>query len=115
MPLQGIPGIMGAGGGVAATAFSAGLNCRATSGFVTDAAPDTYCLATDAYPVTRGGITFGYDSLTNIDARDRNSGVDPQLAGLNFIVNSGASVTLRLDLPSTGNYSIRLAMGDPLA
>jgi hypothetical protein len=88
--------------------FEAGLNFRQTSGYVTDVAPDTYCTF-DAYPTTRGGYTFGW-TAGSIDGRNRNAGVDPQLAGINFAA-SGAC-TLRFDLPAPGTYDIRLAIGD---
>ncbi len=90
--------------------FDAGINFRASSGFVTDGTNETYCLGgSDAYPTARGGFTFGWvTSFT--DVRDRNAGVDRRLAGINFCPQIGDY--FRLDLPSTGNYDIHLALGD---
>lgn len=88
--------------------FDIGINFRASAGFVTDGANETYSLG-ETYPQTRGGVTFGWD----LDAtpRDRNAGVDRRLAGMNSTVD-GNDRTFRLDLPAAGQYTIRLAMGD---
>lgn len=113
MPLQGIPSIIGAG--IRSTSFapfSAGFDFRATSGYVTDVAPNTYCLAADTYPTSRGGFTFGWDGTVGIDGRDRNAGVDVRLAGIVFGLNTATIFTWRLDLPAPGTYQITLALGD---
>ena len=89
-----------------------GINFRATSGFVTDGANETYCLGdSDAYPITRGGVTFGWDGSYDL-GRDRDAAIDRRLAGVNQKNNNGVKATFRLDLPATGNYTIRLALGD---
>ncbi len=92
--------------------FDCGINFRDTSGFVTDGTNETYCLgAVDtAYPTTRAGFTFGWVATSGLDQRDRNSGVDRRLAGMNFSPTPGDY--FRLDLPSAGNYDIHLALGD---
>lgn len=101
-------GNVGTGGG-----FVAGFNFRQTSGFVTDGANQTYVLATDTYPTTRGGFTFGYENASIIDGRNRDSGVDVRLAGIHFIVNFVSDNPIfRVDLPTTGNTNVSLAFGD---
>lgn len=89
-----------------------GFNFRQTSGYVTDAADDTYMLKSDAYPTVRNGITFGWVSTANVDDRDRNSTLDPRIAGVSFRTTNGTSV-FKIDLPSAGKYLLRLAIGDP--
>jgi len=93
--------------------MATGINFRATSGYVTDAASETYSLG-EAYPVTRGGLTFGFASSNTTNSRDRSTGVDPRLAGMSFKANNaGATLDFKLDLPSgPGTYTIRLALGD---
>ncbi len=84
------------------------IDFRASAGFVTDPAGGTYSLG-ETYPTTRGGVTFGWSAPAT--PRDRNAGVDPRLAGINR-TESGVNNDFRLDLPSAGDYAIRLAMGD---
>lgn len=92
-----------------------GINFRGSSGFVTDPANCTYC-AIDMYPTTRGGVTFGWLSVSNVAAADRSAAVDARLAGINYVSNSSASpMTCRVDLPSAGTYAINLAIGDQAA
>jgi hypothetical protein len=89
-----------------------GINFRDTAGFVTDGTNETYCLGeVDAYPVSRGGLTFGWETIANDAGRDRNSGIDRRLAGVNFD-GANAPAIFRLNLPSTGTYLIELAVGD---
>ncbi len=92
-------------------AFDKGFDFRQTSGFVTDPANCTYVLSGDTYPVTRNGVTFGWTgSLTFMSDRDRNSGIDPRLAGLN--VDGFENAVFQIDLPASGTYLISLAGGD---
>lgn len=90
------------------------LSFRATAGFVTDAV-GTYVLGGDTYPTTRGGFTFGWTSGsagTDRDGADRDATVtDKRLAGIQYGIG-GSQCTFRVDLPSTGNYTVRLANGD---
>lgn len=96
----------------AASGLDLGVNFRATSGYVTDGAGETYCL-NEAYPVSRADGTFGWESGTPPDgARDRDSGVTARLAGVNFVSNSGTQYTFRFDLDATGTHEIHLALGD---
>ncbi len=88
-----------------------GINFRASAGFVTDGPGQTYCLGTDAYPTPRGGYVFGWETPVLVDARDRNSGVDPRLAGMVYRPNGGGVSTFRLDV-SPDMYRFGLATGD---
>jgi hypothetical protein len=96
-----------------------GFNFRATSGYVSDSNPDTYCIRAsngetgDAYPTTRGTPTrdFGTTNhaFSNFQGRDRDSGVNAKLAGIVFAVSS-SPVDIRVDI--SGSLKIRLALGD---
>lgn len=91
---------------------SYGFNFRASSGYVTDSAGQTYSLGA-AYPETRNGITFGWETIGHLDMRDRDSGIDVRLAGMNFNnASGGAHSTFRIDLPSSGSWDVRCAVGD---
>lgn len=92
-------------------AFS-GINFRATAGYVTDGAGETHSLG-EAYPITRGGLTFGWAANQTANSRDRSTGIDRRLAGIVFQSNSASATTFRLDLPGgAGTYKVRLALGD---
>lgn len=96
-----------------------GFNFRATSAFVTDGANETYVLDdvggdADIYPVTRNSVTFGWVSAGGtVEQRDRNAGNDPRLAGINYPATEANELTFRVDLPATGEYDVRVALGDP--
>lgn len=68
------------------------------------------------YPVAFGGGNHGWtDNNAIANGRNRDSGVDPRLAGLMFVGAPGTSA-FRFDLPDgAGTYSIQLAMGDATA
>jgi hypothetical protein len=95
------------------------IDFRDTSGYVSDPAGATYCLGglADTYPITRGGVTFGWTDGTNFGASaDRDNTNIPQLAGINYIQNTpGILAPFRLDLTSLGGpgtYKIGAAFGD---
>ncbi len=90
-----------------------GINFRATAGYVTDPATDTYSLG-EAYPTTRGGVTFGWATNKTAQSRDRSAGL-VRLGGIVFHTNGASTTTFRVDLPSAGTYRIRLAAGDTAA
>lgn len=90
---------------------SYGFNFRATSGYVTDSAGETYVIGA-VYPETRNGITFGWNTDISGECRDRATGIDVRLAGINRQTNDGTQKTFRIDLPAAGDYDIRLALGD---
>src|SRR5271157_6482568 len=89
-----IPGPLSSG-------WQQGFDFRHTAGFVTDPPGDTYVLSTTAYPTKGGGTTYGWAKTSLVQGRDRNAGLDPRLAGINF-VNNGAPATFNVDLPSPG-------------
>lgn len=93
--------------------FDIGINFRSTSGYVTDGANETYCNESDLYPTTRGGVTFGWVVAGGgeVQDRDRTTGQDRRLAGLNFAFNTSDPV-FRLDLPATGTCDVHAAFGD---
>lgn len=95
-------------------AWDFGLNGRSSSGYCSDPASTTYVLdgSVDAYPVSRGGETFGFTATDVDNARDRDSGLDCRLAGVVFQRNDGNFSTIRIDLPAPGTYDIRLAIGE---
>ncbi len=88
---------------------SEGFNFRESLGYVTDPA-DTQFTKNDAYPKTANGVTFGWDS-TVLTLRNRSTGVDARLAGMNEKSNNGTQRTFRVDLDNTGNHDISLALG----
>jgi hypothetical protein len=90
-------------------AFDFGLNFRLTSGFVTDGTNESYVLASDTYPTTRGGLTFGWDSA--VSSRDRSAVIDRRLAGIHFVAGN-AGRTFRIDLTASGSVSVHIAYGD---
>ncbi len=96
-----------------------GFEFRGSSGYVTTATNDTYVLAADTYPTTRsiGGenVTFGLESApTGALDRTTSSPNNPKLAGIHYINDASGDTefVFRVDLPATGDYSIRLASGD---
>lgn len=102
--------------------FTASLNFRGTSGYVTDGSGQTPVLPGDSFPTTRNGITFGFVIVSNsttgdasavVSPVDRNSSVDPRFAGIVYAAPGGASnVAFAIQVPSAGDYDIRLAIGD---
>lgn len=92
-----------------------GFNFRTTSGYVTDEVDQTYVLGptipgdSEAYPTTRNGVTFGWTTQPN-GAADRSAANIPELAGTAYV--TGADAVFRVDLPNSGTYKLRLAMGD---
>lgn len=96
------------------------INIRATQPYVTEGANQTSLNDDDvgagAYPisVTLDSDTFNIGWVVDIpQARDRDSGADPRLAGMAFTNNDGSSVrTLRINVPA-GDIGLRLAFGDP--
>lgn len=90
-----------------------GFNFRQTSGFVTDGTNESPALG-ELYPHSFGnGATAGWTNNGGgtLTGRDRSSSVDRRLAGI-VTIGSGATSTFQVDLPASGSYSIRLAMGD---
>src|SRR5271166_5336242 len=94
-----------------AQAFQAGFDFRNTSNFVTDPPGDTYVLPSTTYPTTVNGVTFGWTNANLVQGRDRDSTIDPRLAGVNLATN-GSPATFYVDLPASGTYNLSLALGD---
>lgn len=94
-----------------------GLNCRGSSVFVTDSAPNTYLLASDANvgDVTRGGGTFSLTATPgDIHCDDLSLGVDTRLAGRTY-ADPTKHGTLKIALTAYGvDYDVRLAIGDAI-
>src|SRR3990167_1659493 len=93
--------------------MATGINHRATSDYVTDGPNDTYCL-NETYPVTRGRMTFGWEDYHSDGARDRTTAYDVRLAGLRHTENVGVPHRFRVDLVASGNYTIRMSLGDAI-
>lgn len=94
-----------------------GFNFRAALAYVTDGSNEQMVNnngGDGVYPTTDtiGGdsVTYGWDVTTV--TRDRSSSVDRRLAGLHYYGTGSANATFRIDLPATGDYKIRLAIGD---
>jgi hypothetical protein len=93
-----------------------GFDFRATQSFVTDPAYAVFSSNTN-YPTTLSVnsqlITFGWESQSaGFLTRDRGASGDPRLAGVSCQLNDGTTSVFRVDLPSSGTYSIGLAAGD---
>lgn len=80
----------------------------------------------EAYPTTRAGFTFGWEALAStapgnvcaintspISVVNRTTSLDVRLAGLHYIVNANQCSQFRIDVPTAGTYSVRVALGDP--
>jgi hypothetical protein len=96
------------------TPFDFAINFRASANFVSDPANTTYCLA-ETYPVTRLGVAFGWISGSR-DSRNRSTGVNPALAGFNFVSGQGdfkiGNTAGQSGSIPAGTYEIRLALGE---
>lgn len=95
-------------------AFPQGIDLRSTAGFVTDTGSNYAELTTgnptNNYPTTSvQGNTVGFVSSV-VDARDRQAGNDPRIAGTSF--PNGGSWSYRIDLPAIGSYDIFAGLGD---
>lgn len=85
------------------------FNFRATSGYVTDGAGETYVLG-ETSSQTRNGWTFQWNTCGDC-ARDRSTSV-AKFAGVNKRSNDGTQNTWTLTLQSTGTKTIKAAFGD---
>lgn len=95
-------------------AYPQGINFRATLGFVTDGTNESLENAANgsgiSYPrTTAQGNTVGWESPVG-NIRDRTTGNDRRLAGINF--TGAVGWAFRFDLPSPGTYNVRAAFGD---
>ncbi len=91
--------------------WSQGFDFRNTAGFVSDPPNYNPVLPATNYPTTVNGVTFGWTTPGLVQGEDRNTLVDPRLAGMNSAQN-GTPSTFAISLPSPGTYNLALAMGD---
>lgn len=97
--------------------WTAGFNFRATSGYVTDGTNETWINGdVDAYPTSKtvDSATFnvGWTGINHDSQRDRDSGVDRRLAGVNQTPNDGTQGEFRVDMPTSGSKIVCIALGD---
>lgn len=96
--------------------YPQGINFRATLGYVTDGANDSFensnnSVSTGSYPrTTAQGNTVGWETFNGGSTRDRSTTVDARLAGINYTASQQND--FRFDLPAAGSYNIRIAAGD---
>ena len=95
----------------AAGSWQQGFDFRNTKNFVSDPSGSTYVLATTSYPTKGNGVTYGWVKTSLVRGADRNSQLDPRLAGVNLVTN-GSPATFYVDLPAPGAYNLSLALGD---
>lgn len=93
-----------------------GFNFRATSGFVTDGAGDSPVLG-ESYPTTySNGVTAGFETGGDtVTTRDRNNSYNSHIAGSIYCSDNGGDALqqiFRIDLTTTGSYTLNLALGD---
>ena len=113
--------VTGSGGGVQHSAlviltvisptWQQGFDFRQTDDFVTDPPGTSSALPQDLYPTLGEFAAYGWQSGKKVSASNRNSGIDPRLAGVNLVSN-GSPVAFYVDLPVPGTYALSLAMGD---
>lgn len=85
-----------------------GFSFRKSAGYVDDAIGDIPVSATEYTDNLKYGWVGAVPSLY-----DRSATVDPRMAGVAIAPNDGVGqLEFRIDLPSTGKYEIRLAIGD---
>lgn len=88
-----------------------GFDLRGSSGLVTDPFNHTYSILATTYPTTRIGVTFGW-TVAAQGAIDSSMVNDPRLCGYNTVnATGGNSRTFQVDLPSSGRYYLRFAVG----
>ncbi len=97
---------------VGTVGYRQGIDFRATDAFVTDPADHTSEIGTTAnYPrTTPQGNVVGWE-LAPSGTRNRDAAVDARIAGMHFRTD-GSPADYRFDLPSAGDYRVRVAVGD---
>jgi len=96
---------------VISSVWQQGFDFRSSVGFVNDPPGATDVIQSTVYPTTGTLTSYGWSYTANFTAVDRNSQIDPRLAGINFTTN-GTPGAFYVDLPAPGTYSLSLAMGD---
>lgn len=75
--------------------------------------PDDQYVAKEVFPlITAQGNNVGWEALYTLNGRNRSLTNDTRLAGMVFVTTGGA-FRFKIELPSAGDYLIRLAAGDP--
>lgn len=92
-----------------------GFNFRFDELSVTDGANETYVKTPNYegyYPITRNGVTFGWETDPDgiVDTPAYTS--DRRLSGFVYKSNGGAVATFRVDLPNAGNFDMHAAFFD---
>ncbi len=100
-----------------ALALDIGFNFRTTRAFVTDSANYNFISDTMTTPATTNGITYNWVSGNDPDtlgggSRDRNSGIDVRLAGMNFCGNQISSAIFHMCGFTAGAYTFQMGYGD---
>lgn len=95
---------------------SKGFDFRSTLAYTTDPTNCQFVNGLASYPTTNtiGGdsVTYGWETAPS-GYYDRSTVPDVRLDGINF--GYLAHGTFRVDLPSSGNYTVNLAIGDDTA
>ena len=115
VPLLAQTGLMRVQRRAVSSSWSYGVDFRDTSGHATDVGTNTYFLGTNdtgagAYPISRGGINIGSSDGLALTVLD-NAGTDPRFAGVIY-TGPGQSKAFKIELPTTGTYNVRLAIGE---
>jgi hypothetical protein len=91
--------------------WEGGINFRNYGPHATDSTHETYSLG-GAYPETRNSLTFGFTQDRTAGSQDLSWPYDHRLLGCMFRINSGNPVdTFKFNVPSAGNYRVKLASG----
>lgn len=98
-------------------AFPQGINFRGTSGYVTDGANEDYEISSTVnYPRTSAqGNNVGWETIPSggLFPGNDDSTYDRRIAGYAYNGSPTGVVTVyRVDLPSSGDYKIRVASGN---
>ena len=96
---------------VISSVWQQGFDFRGSANFVTDPPGATGVISSTIFPTVGGLTTYGWSYTANFWAINRNSSIDPRLAGTNYTSN-GTPGQFYVDLPAPGTYSLSLAMGD---
>jgi len=102
------------------------INLRDSAVYVTDGANQYVCpgdgsgnapdyAAPNIVTVNGAGVQMGWEAggYPFPEARNRDSGVDPRLAGTQFVSETGSNFAdFRVDLPVAGQWKVHLALGD---
>ena len=97
---------------VISSVWQQGFDFRGSLNFVNDPPGATGVVSSTIYPTVGGLTTYGWSYTANFQGINRNSSIDPRLAGTNSVSNNGTPGQFYVDLPVPGTYSLSLAIGD---